>query len=44
MKNQLFTAATEAAEETILNSLSQAVNTMGKAGRVVQQINLLKEE
>ncbi|MGF6952068.1 L-aminopeptidase/D-esterase-like protein [Neobacillus sp. B4I6] len=44
MKNQLFTAATEAAEEAILNSLSQAVNAMGKAGRVVQQINLLKEE
>lgn len=44
MINQLFTASAEAAKETILNSLSQEVNTMGKAGRVVQQINLLKEE
>ena len=42
--NQLFTAAAEAAEEAILNSLSQADTTKGRAGRVVQQINLLKEE
>ena len=42
--NQLFTAAAEAAEEAIFNSLSQADTTKGRAGRVVQQINLLKEE
>jgi D-aminopeptidase len=37
--NQLFTAASEAAEEAILNSLSQAVTTKGRLGRVVNQIN-----
>ncbi|MDR6125051.1 D-aminopeptidase [Bacillus sp. SLBN-46] len=37
--NQLFTAAAEAAEEAILNSLSQAVTTKGRLGRVVNQIN-----
>lgn len=42
--NQLFTAAAEAAEEAILNSASQAVTTKGRSGRVVHQINLLKEE
>jgi D-aminopeptidase len=42
--NQLFTAAAEAAEEAILNSASQAVTTRGRTGRVVQQINLIKEE
>ncbi|WP_026564555.1 DmpA family aminopeptidase [Bacillus sp. UNC41MFS5] len=42
--NQLFTAAAEAAEEAILNSLSQAGTTKGRAGRVVPQINFLKEE
>lgn len=36
--NQLFTAAAEAAEEAILNSLSQAVTTAGRVGRVVNQI------
>ncbi|MCM3115981.1 P1 family peptidase [Neobacillus sp. MER 74] len=42
--NQLFTAAAEATEEAILNSLSQAETTKGRAGRVVNQINFLKEE
>ncbi|MEH7437689.1 P1 family peptidase [Neobacillus drentensis] len=37
--NQLFRAAAEAAEEAILNSLSQAVTTKGRLGRVVNQIN-----
>jgi D-aminopeptidase len=37
--NQLFMAAAEAAEEAILNSLSQAVTTKGRLGRVVNQIN-----
>jgi len=44
MMNQMFTAAAEAAEEAILNSASQAVTTIGRAGRVVHQINFLKEE
>lgn len=35
--NQLFTGAAEATEEAILNSLSQAVTTKGRAGRVVHQ-------
>ncbi|WP_312473313.1 P1 family peptidase [Neobacillus sp.] len=42
--NQLFTAAAEAVEEAILNSLSQAVTTKGRAGRVVNHLNFLKEE
>ncbi|MFK9093085.1 P1 family peptidase [Bacillus salipaludis] len=33
--NQLFTGAAEAAEEAILNSLSQAVTTKGRNGHVV---------
>lgn len=33
--NQLFTAAAEATEEAIINSLSQAITTKGRAGRVV---------
>jgi D-aminopeptidase len=33
--NQLFTAAAEATEEAIVNSLSQAVTTLGRGGRVV---------
>ncbi|WP_026582300.1 DmpA family aminopeptidase [Bacillus sp. J33] len=36
MMNQLFQAAAEAAEEAILNSLSQAVTTKGRKGRVVE--------
>lgn len=35
--NQLFTAAAEATEEAIINSLSQAITTKGRAGRVVNQ-------
>jgi D-aminopeptidase len=35
--NQLFVASVEAAEEAILNSLSQAKTTIGRAGRVVYQ-------
>ncbi|MEH7747648.1 P1 family peptidase [Neobacillus drentensis] len=42
--NQLFTAAAEAAEEAILNSLSQAKTTKGRSGRVVHQIEFHKEE
>jgi D-aminopeptidase len=38
LMNQLFTGAAEAAEEAILNSLSQAVTTKGRAGRVVNNI------
>lgn len=37
--NQLFAAASEATEEAILNSLSQAVTTKGRSARVVQQIS-----
>lgn len=33
--NQLFTASAEATEEAIINSLSQAETTLGRAGRVV---------
>lgn len=33
--NQLFAAAAEAAEEAILNSLSQAVTTTGRRGRII---------
>jgi D-aminopeptidase len=35
--NQLFVAASEATEEAILNSLSQAKTTSGRAGRVVER-------
>ncbi|MFE8699268.1 P1 family peptidase [Cytobacillus sp. FJAT-54145] len=35
--NELFTAAAEATEEAILNSLSQAVTTKGRGGNVVYQ-------
>ncbi|MGG3470792.1 P1 family peptidase [Neobacillus pocheonensis] len=42
--NQLFTAAAEAAEEAICNSLSQAITTKGRAGRIVHQLDFLKEE
>ena len=34
--NQLFTAAAEATEEAILNSLSQAQTTTGRNGHTVQ--------
>ncbi|TPG89120.1 S58 family peptidase [Brevibacillus laterosporus] len=34
--NQLFTAASDATEEAILNSLSQAVTTKGRIGRVAE--------
>ncbi|WP_462408674.1 DmpA family aminopeptidase [Neobacillus sp. Marseille-QA0830] len=42
MMNQLFTAAAEAAEEAILNSLSQAVTTKGRAGQVVHKLELFE--
>jgi len=42
--NQLFMAAAEAAEEAILNSLSQAVTTKGRLGRMVNQVNFSIEE
>jgi D-aminopeptidase len=42
--NQLFTGAAEATEEAILNSLLQAVTTRGRAGRVINQVNLFKQE
>ncbi|MFO1442321.1 P1 family peptidase [Bacillus sp. Bva_UNVM-123] len=35
LMNQLFTAAAEAAEEAILNSLSQAITTEGRNGQIV---------
>lgn len=35
MMNQLFTAAAEATEEAIINSLSQAVTTTGRNGKTV---------
>jgi D-aminopeptidase len=35
--NQLFTAAAEVTEEAILNSLSQAETTKGRAGRIVEK-------
>ncbi|OIK16245.1 aminopeptidase [Bacillus sp. MUM 116] len=41
--NQFFTGAAEACEEAILNSLSQAVTTKGRLGRVVNHLNLIKE-
>ncbi|NWQ40697.1 P1 family peptidase [Bacillus sp. EB106-08-02-XG196] len=44
LMNQLFTGAAEAAEEAILNSLSQAVTTKGRAGRVVNNITFTGEE
>lgn len=42
--NQLFTAASESAEEAILNSLSQAATTKGRLGRIVNHLNFYKEE
>ncbi|WML57611.1 P1 family peptidase [Neobacillus sp. PS2-9] len=42
--NQLFMAVAEAAEEAILNSLSQAVTTKGRLGRMVNQVNFSIEE
>jgi len=33
--NQLFTAAAEATEEAIINSLSQAITTTGRNGHTV---------
>jgi D-aminopeptidase len=44
LMNQLFTGAAEAAEEAILNSLSQAVTTKGRAGRIVNNITFTGEE
>ncbi|MFS0779412.1 P1 family peptidase [Neobacillus sp. 3P2-tot-E-2] len=44
LMNQLFTGAAEAVEEAILNSLSQAVTTKGRAGRVVNNITFTDEE
>jgi D-aminopeptidase len=41
--NQLFAGAAESAEEAILNSLSQAVTTKGRAGRIVKPITFNKE-
>ncbi|MEW9050847.1 MAG: P1 family peptidase [Neobacillus sp.] len=38
--NQLFAGTAEAAEEAILNSLSQAETTKGRAGRIVEKMNL----
>nr|WP_263323301.1 P1 family peptidase [Neobacillus sp. Marseille-Q6967] len=42
--NKLFAGAAEAAEEAILNSLSQAETTKGRAGRVVEKWIMNKEE
>lgn len=42
--NKLFAGAAEAVEEAILNSLSQAVTTEGRAGRIVEKLNMNKEE
>lgn len=44
LMNQLFTGAAEAAEEAILNSLSQAVTTKGRAGRVINKITFTDED
>ncbi|AIM17077.1 MULTISPECIES: P1 family peptidase [Neobacillus] len=41
--NLFFMAAAEAVEEAILNSLSQAVTTSGRLGRVVYQMDFMKE-
>lgn len=38
--NQFFAAAAEATEEAILNSLTQAVTTQGRAGRIVEQAKI----
>ncbi len=37
MMNQLFTAAAEATEEAILNSMSQAETTVGRQGHIVEK-------
>lgn len=39
LMNQLFTAATEATEEAILNSMTQAKTTIGRKGRVVPELS-----
>lgn len=44
LMNQLFMGAAEVAEEAILNSLSQAVTTKGRAGRVVNHITFTDGE
>lgn len=44
LMNELFAAASEATEEAILNSLSQAVTTKGRAGHVVEHFDFRKEE
>ena len=41
--NELFTAAAEATEEAILNSLSQAVTTTGRNGTTVQALPWVQE-
>ena len=41
--NELFTAAAEATEEAILNSLSQAVTTTGRNGTTVQAFPWIQE-
>ncbi|MDR6999988.1 P1 family peptidase [Neobacillus niacini] len=41
--NQFFMGAAEAAEEAILNSLSQAATTTGRLSRVVNQLNFIRE-
>ncbi|GHI00695.1 DmpA family aminopeptidase [Neobacillus kokaensis] len=43
LMNGLFAAAAEATEEAILNSLSQAASTKGRAGRVVEHLDFMKE-
>jgi D-aminopeptidase len=42
LMNELFAASAEAAEEAILNSLSQAVTTKGRAGHVVHAFDFKK--
>lgn len=42
--NELFAAAAEATEEAILNSLSQAVPTRGRAGNIVNKMNFSTKE
>lgn len=44
LMNQLFTGAAEATEEAILNSLSQADTTKGRAGRIVNKITFTDGE
>lgn len=42
--NKLFAGVAEAVEEAILNSLFQAETTKGRAGRIVEKLNMNKEE